>query len=71
MNQTSFFCAGAIWFYFQCGLHSNLRIVYELNIFIATKHIFVHLFNENICQNFNKGSVIVETRCGGSVELHH
>ena len=42
MNLTSFSCAGAVWFYFQCGPQSNPRIVYELKVFVAAKHTFVH-----------------------------
>ena len=46
MNLTSFAYAGAIWFYFQRGPQSNPRIVYELKIFVAAKHTFVHHFNK-------------------------
>ena len=61
MNLTSFSSAGAIWFYFQCDLQSNPRNVYELKVFVATKHTFVHHFKiwgENICANLNKESAM-------------
>ena len=49
--------------YFQCAPQSNPRIVYELKVFVAAKHTFVHhLTNMLSFRNANPGDLYVNQR---------